>query len=82
MYICTPKIIGSVAQLNRAPDYGSGGWGFESLRDHRNTFKALACRGFFVLCFTFYRQILSFAAEKKGVVISIALWQLFFATFS
>ena len=21
-----------VAQLDRAPDYGSGGWGFESLR--------------------------------------------------
>ena len=26
---------GCVAQLNRAPDYGSGGLGFESLRDHQ-----------------------------------------------
>gem|GEM_PF-1302530 len=25
---------GFVAQLDRAPDYGSGGLGFESLRDH------------------------------------------------
>ena len=25
---------GSVAQLNRAPDYGSGGLRFESLRSH------------------------------------------------
>ena len=25
---------GSVAQLNRASDYGSEGWGFESLRSH------------------------------------------------
>ena len=23
-----------VAQLDRAPDYGSGGWGFEALRVH------------------------------------------------
>ena len=28
--------IGCVAQLDRAPDYGSGGLGFESLRDHKN----------------------------------------------
>ena len=26
---------GSVAQLNRASDYGSEGWGFESLRSHK-----------------------------------------------
>jgi len=25
---------GSVAQLNRASDFGSEGWGFESLRGH------------------------------------------------
>ena len=28
------SIIGSVAQLDRAPDYGSGGLGFESLQGH------------------------------------------------
>ena len=28
------KKRGPVAQLDRAPDYGSGGLGFESLRDH------------------------------------------------
>ena|GEM_PF-4244657 len=26
--------IGPVAQLNRALDFGSNGWGFESLRGH------------------------------------------------
>ena len=26
---------GSVAQLNRASDYGSEGWGFDSLRSHQ-----------------------------------------------
>ncbi len=26
------KIDAPVAQLDRAPDYGSGGWGFDSLR--------------------------------------------------
>lgn len=29
------KQNGCVAQLNRASDYGSEGWGFESLRDHQ-----------------------------------------------
>jgi hypothetical protein len=34
-YLCSPiKNVGFVAQLDRAPDYGSGGLGFESLRDH------------------------------------------------
>lgn len=33
MYIC-PSKNGYVAQLDRAPDYGSGGLGFDSLRDH------------------------------------------------
>jgi hypothetical protein len=31
---CFYKQNGFVAQLNRASDYGSEGWGFESLRDH------------------------------------------------
>lgn len=37
-----------VAQLDRAPDYGSGGLGFESLRE-RSHLQAFArnCRGFF-----------------------------------
>jgi hypothetical protein len=28
----TPALAAPVAQLDRAPDYGSGGWEFESLR--------------------------------------------------
>jgi hypothetical protein len=37
---------GRLAQLNRAPDYGSGGWGFESLVGHnRKTW--CAAPGFF-----------------------------------
>gem|GEM_PF-3158809 len=37
-YICSPKKRdGSVAQLDRAPDYGSGGLGFESLQSHHRT---------------------------------------------
>ncbi len=39
----------SVAQLDRAPDYGSGGWGFESLRS-RSKGAALKWSGsFFVM---------------------------------
>lgn len=34
-------IDGFVAQLDRAPDYGSGGLGFESLRDHNKHKKPL-----------------------------------------
>ena len=42
---------GSVAQLNRALDYGSRGYRFESCRNHkRNT--RLECS--FFLCFTVY----------------------------
>ena len=32
---------GSVAQLNRASDYGSEGCGFESRRNHKNKKKAI-----------------------------------------
>ncbi len=28
----SPPLVAPVAQLDRAPDYGSGGWEFESLR--------------------------------------------------
>src|ERR1043165_236557 len=28
----SPPVSAPVAQLDRAPDYGSGGWGFKSLR--------------------------------------------------
>ncbi len=35
------KQHGFVAQLDRAPDYGSGGLGFESLRDHKKSFKQM-----------------------------------------
>ena len=36
LYICSSpkKNKGLVAQLNRASDYGSEGWEFESLRGH------------------------------------------------
>ncbi len=33
-YICCPKHNGCVAQLNRASDYGSEGFRFESWRGH------------------------------------------------
>ena len=34
--ICNLKFLAPVAQLDRAPDYGSGGWEFESLRARHN----------------------------------------------
>ncbi len=41
VYLCTRKsdneeLNGSVAQLNRASDYGSEGCGFESRRNHKD----------------------------------------------
>ena len=47
VYLCTRKsdneeLNGSVAQLNRASDYGSEGCGFESRRNHkREVFRPL-----------------------------------------
>ena len=43
-YLCTrqTKGHGSVAQLNRASDYGSEGYRFESCRSHTLTIKARA----------------------------------------
>ena len=40
-YLCTRKSEngGSVAQLNRASDYGSEGCGFESRRNHFQIFR-------------------------------------------
>ena len=39
LYLCTRKRnYGSVAQLNRASDYGSEGYRFESCRSHKNVF--------------------------------------------
>jgi hypothetical protein len=34
LYIYSPNA--PVAQLDRVPDYGSDGWGFESLQAHEN----------------------------------------------
>ena len=34
-YLCTQQKHGSVAQLNRASDYGSEGYRFESCRSHK-----------------------------------------------
>ena len=50
MYICSPfneMLNGCVAQLDRAPDYGSGGLGFESLRVRQKNRFALRI-GFFI----------------------------------
>ena len=43
VYLCTRKSEsgGSVAQLNRASDYGSEGCGFESRRNHKDNRKRL-----------------------------------------
>ena len=44
-YLCTRlKKYGSVAQLNRASDYGSEGSGFESQRSHNK----MQQRGFYI----------------------------------
>jgi hypothetical protein len=47
-YLCSPidASQGFVAQLDRAPDYGSGGLGFESLRDRKS--RTIACSAFFM----------------------------------
>ena len=34
--IYLPKNNGLVVQLDRISDFGSDGWGFESLRGHKN----------------------------------------------
>ena len=36
LYFCNHKTNGSVAQLNRASDYGSEGYRFESCRSHQH----------------------------------------------
>ena len=48
LYLCSRLIgkVGSVAQLNRASDYGSEGCGFESRRNHFKV-KALIKYGWF-----------------------------------
>ena len=44
---------GSVAQLNRAPDYGSEGWGFDSLRGHKIiSHLQIKCRWLFIFLHT------------------------------
>ena len=58
VYLCTRKsdneeLNGSVAQLNRASDYGSEGCGFESRRNHKK--ERMTANGVFLLrsCFPF-----------------------------
>ena len=74
------KRIGSVAQLNRASDYGSEGCGFESRRNHERKSLAEFLRGFFLLKWSiaskyladnleFSKILLIFAALKRCVYI-------------
>ena len=44
--IFAPLEKGSVAQLDRAPDYGSGGLGFESLQGHEKSLVTEGDRAF------------------------------------
>ena len=55
--IFAPLIYGSVAQLDRASDYGSEGLGFESLRDHINK-KGLHNVKSFLLCLQAFTRFL------------------------
>ena len=60
VYLCTRKsdneeLNGSVAQLNRASDYGSEGCGFESRGSHKRKKprrKFTFSFGFFLLCYS------------------------------
>ena len=45
LYFCSAKRNGLVAQLDRVPDYGSGGCGFDSRLVHQ---KKPANAGFFI----------------------------------
>ena len=40
---------GPVAQLDRASDYGSEGWGFDSSQVHTNPVKSVFWRGFLLI---------------------------------
>ncbi len=49
---------GSIAQLNRASDYGSEGWGFESLWDHGLKSEEASNRGLFFIFHSAFRTVL------------------------
>ncbi len=49
---------GSIAQLNRASDYGSEGWGFESLWDHGLKSEEASIRGLFFIFHSAFRTVL------------------------
>ena len=51
--------LGSVAQLNRASDYGSEGYGFESLRSHKKEKHNASLVCYVVVCFTDLKLLLS-----------------------
>ena len=61
---------GSVAQLNRASDYGSEGWGFESLRNHRKTFSKSAKAADFL----FYSTLQKNHAQPADMLRSAVLY--------
>ena len=86
VYLCTRKsdneeLNGSVAQLNRASDYGSEGCGFESRRNHKRSkgdrlgkslspFEVYNAKFawialFLLNCLLFSRLFLIFAAELE-----------------
>ncbi len=78
------KKVGSVAQLNRASDYGSEGYGFESHRSHKAIQQQL---GGFFLCMLallrrygtlgvpFVHMIANMGAHPTNMGDSFVLWK-------
>ena len=60
-----------VAQLDRAPDYGSGGWGFDSLQDHDTEWEREWERRAFVLFFDFAHP--SHSASRSNYLLHIGM---------
>ena len=66
-YLCTRlKKYGSVAQLNRASDYGSEGYRFESCRSHNRAKENFTlCRVLFFVCPIRNKPMLSFNPNRS-----------------
>ncbi len=63
LYLQPQKQQGYVAQLNRASDYGSEGYRFESCRGHKKTGKNIS--GFFI-----FKAIYLINPYQKGTLLS------------
>ena len=63
LYFCNHKTDGSVAQLNRASDYGSEGYRFESCRSHKDCF--IVSGLFFISPYRFFRQAIHHIATNS-----------------